>query len=95
MGGRDHSCEGCGRGGFNDPEDKCECPPELSQENAQEVARLARTVYLDFQNLTQVTTLGAQGRAIVELSNSMHDLVSWLPGWDYEAGLLLPEEASE
>jgi hypothetical protein len=20
MGGRDHSCEGCGRGGFNDPD---------------------------------------------------------------------------
>lgn len=26
MGGRDHSCEVCGRGGFNDPEGKCECP---------------------------------------------------------------------
>lgn len=26
MGGRDHSCEGCGRGGFNDPDGVCECP---------------------------------------------------------------------
>jgi len=25
MGGRDHSCEGCGRGGFNDPNGSCEC----------------------------------------------------------------------
>jgi hypothetical protein len=25
MGGRDHSCEGCGRGGFNDPEGECIC----------------------------------------------------------------------
>lgn len=25
MGGRDHSCEGCGRGGFNDPDGVCEC----------------------------------------------------------------------
>lgn len=23
--GRDHSCEGCGRGGFNDPEASCQC----------------------------------------------------------------------
>lgn len=26
MGGRDHACEGCGRGGFNDPDGVCECP---------------------------------------------------------------------
>lgn len=26
MGGRDHSCEDCGRGGFNDPEGRCTCP---------------------------------------------------------------------
>lgn len=25
MGGRDHSCEGCGRGGFNDPDGVCDC----------------------------------------------------------------------
>jgi hypothetical protein len=25
MSGRDHSCEGCGRGGFNDPDGRCEC----------------------------------------------------------------------
>lgn len=25
MGGRDHSCEVCGRGGFNDPDGVCEC----------------------------------------------------------------------
>ena len=25
MGGRDHSCEDCGRGGFNDPDGYCEC----------------------------------------------------------------------
>ena len=29
MGGRDHSCEGCGNGGFNN-DDPCECAyPEL------------------------------------------------------------------
>lgn len=27
MGGRDHSCEVCGRGGFNDPDGVCECDP--------------------------------------------------------------------
>lgn len=26
--GRDHSCEVCGRGGFNDPDGACECPRE-------------------------------------------------------------------
>lgn len=25
--GRDHSCEDCGRGGFNDPDGECVCPP--------------------------------------------------------------------
>lgn len=25
MGSRDHSCEGCGRGGLNDPDGVCEC----------------------------------------------------------------------
>jgi hypothetical protein len=25
--GRDHSCERCGRGGFNDPDGQCECRP--------------------------------------------------------------------
>lgn len=25
MGGRDHFCEGSGRGGFNDPDGRCEC----------------------------------------------------------------------
>lgn len=25
MGGRDHSCEVCGRGGFNDPDGICNC----------------------------------------------------------------------
>jgi hypothetical protein len=27
MGGRDHACEYCGRGGMNDPDGKCECVP--------------------------------------------------------------------
>lgn len=27
MGGRDHSCEVCGRGGFNDPGGSCICVP--------------------------------------------------------------------
>jgi len=30
MGGRDHSCDGCGRGGFNDPDGRCECIEEAS-----------------------------------------------------------------
>lgn len=32
MGGRDHSCEGCGRGGFNDPDGVCICVPEEEAE---------------------------------------------------------------
>jgi len=28
MGGRDHSCETCGRGGFNDPDGRCVCTPD-------------------------------------------------------------------
>lgn len=27
MGGRDHSCETCGRGGLNDPDGRCICAP--------------------------------------------------------------------
>ena len=30
MGGRDHSCETCGRGGFNDPDGRCICDDESS-----------------------------------------------------------------
>jgi uncharacterized Zn finger protein (UPF0148 family) len=35
MGGRDHSCEVCGRGGFNDPDGRCVCPtsPPSRQRN--------------------------------------------------------------
>ena len=36
MSGRDHSCEVCGRGGFNDPDGKCECPPDGSPDTARE-----------------------------------------------------------
>ena len=28
MGGRDHSCDRCGRGGFNDPDGACICSPD-------------------------------------------------------------------
>lgn len=32
MGGRDHSCEFCGMGGFNDPGGSCECPAQFELE---------------------------------------------------------------
>jgi hypothetical protein len=42
MGGRDHSCEHCGRGGFNDPDGRCECGELhlrfLWEQNARELA---------------------------------------------------------
>ncbi len=40
MGGRDHSCESCGRGGFNAPTGRCECQTRRN-EPAKKNARLA------------------------------------------------------
>jgi hypothetical protein len=38
MGGRDHSCEGCGRGGLNDPDGDCVCGRDIWRSSMSEPA---------------------------------------------------------
>lgn len=42
MGGRDHSCEVCGRGGFNDPDGTCECIPKSAGDLKREYEEMGR-----------------------------------------------------
>jgi hypothetical protein len=47
-----------------------------------------RSAYWAFERLSEAKTIGEQGDAFNDLSNAMSDLVSWLPGWDWERGVL-------
>jgi hypothetical protein len=49
------------------------------------------SAYFDWKRLQGAVTLSAQGQAIIDLSNSMHDLSTWLPGWDVETGTIQAE----
>lgn len=57
----------------------------------------AHHAYRAWENLRDATTLSLQADALTDLSNAMGDLVSWLPEWDWEHGVLndVPEEAGD
>lgn len=44
--------------------------------------------YAAFEQLGEATTLVDQAHALVRLTNAMSCLVTWLPGWDWEKGIL-------
>jgi hypothetical protein len=47
-----------------------------------------RSAYWDWERLIEARTPIEVAQAMINLSNSMADLVSWLPGWDWERGIL-------
>lgn len=42
--------------------------------------------WLAFRDLDEATTIYTQGKAMEELFNRMHDLISWHPDFDIETG---------
>lgn len=49
------------------------------------------SAYLAFENLSAAQTLPEQATAWDALTNAMADLVSFLPGWDVDRGVLVVE----
>lgn len=47
-----------------------------------------RNAYWCFEHLSEATTLPRQAGAYDALYNAMANLVTWLPGWDWEHGVL-------
>jgi hypothetical protein len=53
------------------------------------------SAYFAFERLAEATTIGQQSSAFIDLSNTMSDMVSHLPGWDIERGELLINDKGE
>ena len=48
----------------------------------------AESVWWAYDAVSNATTLVEQAPALIELSNAMSDLASWLPGYDINTGRL-------
>jgi hypothetical protein len=48
----------------------------------------ARTAWWEWERLSDARTPIEAAQAMVNLSNAMSDLVTWLPDWDADRGML-------
>lgn len=68
-------------------------PPQSSQSDTG-WHDAGREAYWAWEELAEARNLSQQASAVDRLSNAMGNLVSWLPGWDWEHGVLKdPEDA--
>lgn len=72
-------------------------PPNPTAGPEQPWMDAGRAAYRAFEQLQSATTLPAQASAYTNLANAMSDLVTWLPEWDYERGILhdQPEDSGQ
>lgn len=68
-----------------------EDPDEYTRVSSDAIA----SVFWDFENLSEATTLSRQAGAFIELANSVSDLVSWHPKFDIETGQIARPEGED
>jgi len=62
------------------------------EEELGHIKEAALSAYWDWRNFTECKDPIGQAHSLISMQNSMHDLATWLPGWDVEIGEIREEE---
>jgi hypothetical protein len=85
MGGRDHSCDVCGRGGFNDPDGVCVCPKN-ARDGVAEALKRAETEWRNREvdshdEFGSEVTILPETKWLHQADAALAEVLVWLGEW--------------